>query len=76
MLKKIILLLSFFALPTILFADLDINSLEIGGKEPINEPISGYDNDTNSYPDPFSEDQIFLHQVKLKCLILTLIVLR
>ncbi len=60
MLKKIILLLSFSALPSILFADLDVNSLEIGGKEPINEPISGYENELNSYPDPFSEDQIIL----------------
>ena len=60
MLKKIILLLSFSALPTLSFADLDANSLEIGVKEPINFPISGYDDKLNSYPDPFSEDQIIL----------------
>ena len=53
-------MLSFSALSTLSFADLDANSLEIGVKEPINVPISGYDDELNSYPDPFSEDQIIL----------------
>jgi hypothetical protein len=58
MLKKVILFISFAFMPVISYAEFDINSLEIGVREPINEPILGYDDKLNSYPDPFSKDQI------------------
>ena len=58
MFKKITLFNIFFILVCCTSAkSIDIN-LEIGNKEPITKPISVYDSDTNSYPDPFIEDKI------------------
>ena len=42
------------------YADLSILSKNIDLKNPINEPIDGFDSSTNSYPDPFPDDPILL----------------
>ena len=58
MIRKNILLLLLIILSTSALADFDINSQKIGEREPINQPISGYDHNENNYPDPFSSDEI------------------
>ena len=35
-----------------------LNDLSIGDRQPIIKPIAAFDDTTNSYPDPFSEDDI------------------
>ena len=37
---------------------IDFSSLDIPERQPINSPITTYDANMNSYPDPFSEDEI------------------
>ena len=34
--------------------------ITIGDRQPIDQPIQSYDSSKNSYPDPFSEDEIIL----------------
>ena len=58
MIKKIILLLFFTLNGSISNADFDLLSLDIPERQPINSPINNYDPDMNSYPDPFSKDEI------------------
>ncbi len=36
----------------------DVTLLKIGNKEPITSPIELYDEETNSYPDPFVNDEV------------------
>ncbi len=40
------------------YAEFDLDSIKIPDREPINQPINNYDPSTNSYPDPFSEDEV------------------
>ena len=56
--NKLFIFLYFIIFINSAYADFDLNDLKIGDKEPINEPIDIYDPNKNSYPDPFSEDEI------------------
>ena len=56
--NKIFIFLFFINFINSAYADFDLNTLKIGDKEPINEPIDIYDPSKNSYPDPFSDDEI------------------
>ena len=58
MLKKIVLFLFFITCSISSFADFNINSLQISEREPINKPIKSFDEGENSYPNPFSNDNI------------------
>ena len=58
MLKKNILLLFLLTISTTSLADYDIKSIEIGERQPIEKPVSNFDSNINSYPDPFSDDEI------------------
>jgi|TARA_Y100000816_G_scaffold292524_1_gene288337 hypothetical protein len=58
MFKKIILLLFFTIFPLLSFADFDLDLLKIGEREPIMKPVKSFRLDMNSYPDPFSDDEI------------------
>jgi len=58
MIKKIILLIFFTLSGSISNAEFDFLSLDIPERQPINSPITTYDPDMNSYPDPFSKDKI------------------
>ena len=60
MIKKIILLIIFTLYASISNAELDLLSLDIPERQPIKSPITTYDPNTNSYPDPFSEDKIII----------------
>ena len=57
---KNILLFIFILLPSFLLADSEINDIYIGEREPIISPISQYDPEINSYPNPFNDDKIIL----------------
>lgn len=56
--KKKFLVLFFLCFTCFAYADFDLNTLTIGDRQPINEPIIDYDPSTNSYPDPFNADEI------------------
>ena len=56
--KKIVLLIFLLLSNDFVNADQNFNLLEIGEREPLNQPISEYDPDTNSYPDPFYNDEV------------------
>ena len=58
MTKKIILLIFFTLNASISNADFDFLSPDIPERQPINSPITAYDPNMNSYPDPFFEDEI------------------
>ena len=60
MIKKYFLFLIFLSFSSVLQAAEQILFQEIGDKVPINSPIEEYDPSENSYPDPFSDDQILL----------------
>ena len=70
----------FFA--NLTYAETDLSNIIIEDRKPINSPITGYNPDINSYPDPFHNDEIlftidknnylelqtrYLPLVKLKC---------
>ena len=57
---KNILLFIFLLLPSFLSANSEINDIYIGDREPITSPIPEYDPKSNSYPNPFNEDQKIL----------------
>ena len=54
------LLFIFLLLPSFLLANSEISDIYIGDREPITTPIPEYDPDSNSYPNPFNDDQIIL----------------
>ena len=56
--KCFIIILLAIIIPISSKANSIVESLSIGDRQPINEPISSYDTTSNSYPDPFSEDEI------------------
>ncbi len=56
--KKIVLLTFLLLSNDLVNADQNFNLPEIGEREPLNQPISEYDPDTNSYPDPFYNDEV------------------
>ena len=56
--KCFIIILLAIIIPISSKANSLVESLSIGDRQPINEPISSYDTTSNSYPDPFSEDEI------------------
>ena len=58
MIKKNVLFLFFITCSISSFADFNINSLQISEREPINKPIKSFDEGENSYPNPFSNDNI------------------
>ena len=60
MTKKNILLFIYIFFPSFLLADIEIQDIYIGEREPITSPISQYDPEINSYPNPFYDDQITL----------------
>ena len=47
-------------MPSFLLADSEIYDIYIGDREPITSPISQYDPEISSYPNPFNDDQIIL----------------
>ena len=51
-------LLFFLTFSVSVFAEYDLELLEINERMPITKPINGYDEVKNSYPDPFSDDEI------------------
>ena len=53
-------LFTFFRLSTVVKAEISILLNDIGVREPISSPITAYDPNGNSYPDPFIDDQIIL----------------
>ena len=60
MFKKNILLSILIFFPSFLSAEIEVNNIIIGEREPITSPIAQYDSEINSYPDPFPDDQIIL----------------
>ena len=56
--KNIITLLLLIIIPFSVKANSLLESLSIGDKEPITKPIASFDISSNSYPDPFSEDEV------------------
>ena len=60
MTKKNILLFILIFFPSFLLADIEAYNIIIGEREPISTPIAQFDSEINSYPDPFSDDQILL----------------
>ena len=57
MIKKIIIILITLFL-TSGYADTTLTLENIGEREPITRPLAEFDPESNSYPDPFSSDQI------------------
>ena len=60
MFKKNSVILIFFLIFTISNSKSEIINLQIGDKEPILAPIESYTGTDNSYPNPYSDDQIIL----------------
>ena len=58
MIRKINILLIVVLTPFYVIADPIFSSETIGEKEPITSPLSEFDPELNSYPDPFPSDQI------------------
>ena len=56
--KNIITLLLLIIIPFSAKANSLLESLSIGDKNPINKPIASFDISSNSYPNPFLEDEI------------------
>ena len=56
--RNIVILLLLIIIPFSSKANSLLESLSIGDKEPINKPIAAFNISSNSYPDPFSEDEI------------------
>ena len=61
---KYFLFTFFFCLSTVVKAEISILLDDIEVREPISSPIEAYDPNENSYPDPFTDDQIFLKLIK------------
>ena len=57
MYKKILLLFLIIFVNSA-YAEFELDTIKIPDREPINQPINNYDPSTNSYPDPFSEDEV------------------
>ena len=57
---KYFLFIIFFCITTVVKAEIFTLLDDIGAREPINSPIEAYDPNGNSYPDPFTDDQIIL----------------
>ena len=56
--KNIIVCILLTLIPITSKANSLLDSITIGDREPIEQPIKSYDSSKNSYPDPFSEDKI------------------
>ena len=56
--KNIIVCILLTLIPISSKASSLLDSITIGDREPIEQPIKSYDSSKNSYPDPFSEDKI------------------
>ena len=56
--KNIILLFVLVLSPNLLNANELLETLKIENRQPITQPIPEYNSNTNSYPDPFSDDKI------------------
>ena len=56
--KNIIVCILLTLIPITSKANSLLDSITIGDREPIEQPITSYDSSKNSYPDPFSEDEI------------------
>ena len=56
--KNIIVCILLTFIPITSKANSLLDSITIGDREPIEQPIKSYDSSNNSYPDPFSEDEI------------------
>jgi len=56
--KNIIVSLLLILIPISSKANSLLDSITIGERQPIEQPIKSYDPSKNSYPDPFSEDKI------------------
>ena len=56
--KNIIVCILLTLIPITAKANSLLDSITIGDREPIEQPIKSYDSSKNSYPDPFSEDKI------------------
>ncbi len=60
MIKKINILLIILLLLSPGYADIILTFENIGEREPITSPIADFNSELDSYPDPFSSDQILL----------------
>ena len=60
MIRKINILIIVVLTPFHVIADPIFSSETIGKREPITSPLSEFDPELDSYPDPFSSDQIIL----------------
>ena len=60
MIKKSTLIFIFILFPIFLHSNDKILLPEIGEREPIMQPIGGYNAQGNSYPDPYTNDEIIL----------------
>jgi len=60
MFYKIIILFTVVFLSNPIYAENFIENYEIKDRQPINEPIKGYNPEINSYPDPYPDDKILL----------------
>ena len=56
--KNIIVSILLILIPISSKANSLLDSVTIGDRQPIERPIASYDSSTNSYPDPFSDDEI------------------
>ena len=56
--KNIIVCILLTLIPITSKANSLLDTITIGDREPIEQPIKSYDSSKNSYPDPFSEDKI------------------
>ena len=56
--KNIIVCILLTLIPITSKANSLLDSIIIGDREPIEQPIKSNDSSKNSYPDPFSEDDI------------------
>tara|TARA_B100000579_G_scaffold212591_1_gene173739 strand:+ start:454 stop:1731 length:1278 start_codon:yes stop_codon:yes gene_type:complete len=58
MIKNTVIFLILLFLPSVLYGEVTVSMEELGERIPINSPIDGFDNNSNSYLDPFKNDPI------------------
>ena len=56
--KKFILSIVILLFTDNLSADISFTDFDIGNRNPITSPVDGYDKDSNSYVNPFADDEI------------------
>ena len=56
--KKVILSIIILFYTANVSADISFSVSDIGNRNPITSPVDGYDKDSNSYVNPFADDEI------------------